>query len=307
MAKQRKLDVGAINITIHPHTAARYVSMFKQASRQRITANIGYKHLAIITGVSSFDPLLRDAVDAPIQGDIVKFTDIDLDGPWLNLENNQEAEESDLESINIPEHLKPNMSRFRFVFFPEKHILFYEAYDRGTVLNPNVATRIFKSIFANSDIVSVYGDVNVTHIPKEDAVEVALKTPRVSSVKFKVTRPNADHFKEQEAEFLAKLNSLHVAEVKQEYKAINGKSIVMDRSMTTLAKIAANNGRFELKGRDDNNKVVNFSTVSHPMIETVFFNPKRETVLSFLYKTALKIWKRYRCQPNKQTELRPHL
>ena len=289
MTRQRKMDIGAINITIHPHTPARYVDMFKLASRHCIQVKIGFKHMALITGVNAYDIQLRDKPDAPIQGDIVKFTDIDLDGPWLNLQSNQPAEESDLAGINIPEHLKPNMTRFRFVFFPEKHILFYEAYDRGTMLNPNVATRIFKNIFSTELIEKEYGVVNVTHLPKKDAVEEALRTPRISSLKFKITRPNSDHFNEQETELLENLTNMHVAEARIEYKAIKGDSIVMDTQMNNLAKIAAKNGKFDLKGKDNNNRPVNFSTASHPMVEPFFFNPERDTPLSFLYRTALSI------------------
>ncbi|HTW34993.1 MAG TPA: DUF4747 family protein [Rhizomicrobium sp.] len=63
------------------------------------------------------------------------FSKINFDDPWLNTARNAEATEDELEQLNIPEHLAPEFRRFRYIFDPHKHRLFFEIYtrDRDTI------------------------------------------------------------------------------------------------------------------------------------------------------------------------------
>ncbi len=285
---ERKLSMGVINITLHPHSPERYVQLFRDVHRSKIVSKIGHKQSALITSVTNYH-IGDKSPDAPICGDLVKFTDIDLDGTWFDLTNNKVADEADIEEINIPAHLKPNTSRFSFVFFPKQHLLFYEAYYLGKKLSPTAAVNSFKNILNNTRFLKKYGEAEVTHIPESDALSAALLTKHISLLKFKVTRPNADHFDEIEKKFLESMDKRNIAAITEEHKAVKGQSLEIDEKTKQKAMIAEHNGYVELKGRDGNQKVVEFSTTAHPRIENYFYDANEDRPLDFLFRMASKL------------------
>lgn len=283
--REVKLSVGAINITMHPHSPEQYVKLLKDAQRLKIISNIGNKRSALITAVNYFH-LGDKHADAPVTGDIVKFTDIDLDGTWFDITTSKIAEESDIDSIQIPAHLKPNTQRFSFIFFPKTHLLFYEAYYYGNKFSPTAAVNTFEKILNNPKLQLKYGEIEVTHIPETDALAAALKTKHIRFLKLKVTRPNADHFSEIERKFLASMTKRNVAEIIEEHRSVKGQSLELDAQTKQKAMIAEHNGYVEIKGRDSNQKVVEFSTLSHPLIEDHYYNADEEQPLHVLHKVA---------------------
>lgn len=285
---RRKLEFGIINITMHPHSPLHYVELLTAAWKTKCLASLGRRQLAVITNVTKYNPADKDD-DAAIQGEFVKFTDIDLDGDWFNVNDMKLAEDTDLASINILEHLKPNTERFYFVFYPKKHLLFYEAYSKGHKLTPASAQKALELILNNKILSDKYGKIEVIHIPQTDALETALKTKVIRQLTLKINRPNADHFDVEEVNFLRKMQGRNVAQVEETLTAIKGTSIDVDHELKLKAQIAAKNGLVKLEGKDSAHRAVSFSTLSHPRIETAYYDSKSDTALSFLYKMASQL------------------
>ncbi|WP_337840205.1 DUF4747 family protein [Rheinheimera sp.] len=286
--KEAKLSVGAINITLHPHSPETYVKLFRRANKQKVIANIGHRQSALITAVSKANMGDRHD-DSPIVGDLVRFSEIDLDGAWFNLTESKIADDYEVDAISIPEHLKPNTTRFSFVFIPSSHLLFYEAYSYGDKLSAGAAVKAFDRILNDESLTEMFGEVEVTHIPEVDALETALRLPVISNLKLIVNRPNADHFDEAEKKFLEKMNARNLREISEEQKAVKGQTIIVDEDTKEKAKIAQHNGRVDVKGKDIHNRAVDFSTISHPLVEDYFYEPEVETAADFLFRMAVKL------------------
>lgn len=287
MARKRRLTIGVINITMHPHKPERYVDLIKAAVTNRCVSSIGNLQSVLITSVGSFE-LGNDKPDAILRGNLVKFQNIDFDGNWFDTESNAVAAEQDLASVNIPPNLKPNSMFYDFVFFPDKHLLVYEAKSKDSSITPAVAVKAFTNIFNQSALQDEFGVIEVTHIPETHLLDNALALKNISNIKLHITRPNADSFAKIERQYLQQMNDGNVAEIIEERRAIKGESLVIDEDLRNSAKIAEKNGYAEVRGHDSAGKPINFSTLSHPIQITDYFDGDKETVLSFLFKMAVK-------------------
>jgi hypothetical protein len=244
--------------------------------RRRPVAIWGSHH-AILTRMH---PLSRDQEEpGPITGDIFRYTDIDAEANWFNTATNKFATDDELENIRIPENLKPNSSRFSYIFFPETHLLFYEGYYDSNTLAPTRAEAFFQSVFADEDLVEKFGAVDVTHYPMVDRLEDALALPIKTRLEVHLSRPNPDSLQDAEGKYLRRMHAWSVASVEQQYSAVDGTSIEVDEELTTLTKVAAKNGAVSIKGRDQTGEIVEFSTKQHPWRHKEMYNS--DSVLAF--------------------------
>jgi hypothetical protein len=271
MARDRKLIVGALNITTQPHSPENYKKLFRKAFMLRKRAKLVGDNYALLV---SNRPYTRDQRHPlSLEGDIFKYTEIDSAAPWVSFETNDFATDNEISKISIPEHLRPNGQRFSYIFFPEKHILFYEGYTSKGHFAPTVATRFFYQVLNQPELASEFGSVDVTHFPDKELLSDALKIPHKSKIQLAITRPNADDLEEAEAEIMERLNKMNVRTMHEEYDAAPQSSIIVDDKLETLAKIAAKNGVVKVIGKNNMNKRVEFSTTEHPWIEEIFYNP----------------------------------
>lgn len=285
MARERKLTVGVINITMHPHSPALYVELLRAAKNLKSTAELGSRQTALINKVSPFEVGAKSS--APLMsGTLVRFQNIDMDGPWFDTSSEELAQQEDLDEINIPANLKPNSSLYDFVFYPDRHLLFYEMESKDAKITPLQMEKAISRILNHPRLQKKYGQIEVTNIPEIDKLEEALKDTKISNLRLVVTRPNADHFDDIERTFLQNMNFEHVSELIQEKKAIKGQSLQLSEQTLELTKIAAKNGHVNLKGHEASGKPVQYSTKSHPLKITDYYDGGKETTLSFLVKLA---------------------
>lgn len=59
---------------------------------------------------------------------IAKFTEIDIDGDWFDLDAFDTATPEMVEGIDIPTALRPNLSQFYFIVEPTDHVVVFETY-----------------------------------------------------------------------------------------------------------------------------------------------------------------------------------
>lgn len=143
MAREKKIVIGALNIVTQPHSTNTYIDLFKDTNKLRNPVCIAGDQYGMLSGVFKLES--NQDKYGPITGDIYKFTNIDKNANWFDTTKNDFANEDDLGEINIPDNLKPNSSKFTYIFFPIQHILFYEAYYDGKTLSSSSAVKFFKS------------------------------------------------------------------------------------------------------------------------------------------------------------------
>ena len=283
MAKDKKITVGAINVTIHPHTPERYIQLFKSASRVKKPVKVHGDQFGLLAGARNL--ATNQEKTGPITGDVYKFTNIDFSNNWFNIETNNFASEEDLEEVSLPENLKPNSSRFSYIFFPKNHILIYEGYYDGKSLTPTNAVRFFENILNREDLAKEFGKVEITHEPEKNALEQALKMKYLERLKLTIRRPNPDDLAEVEKDVLARMNTLKVEEQELSYKS-SGNSIEVDKQLELIARVSARNGEVFAKGKNTEKRPVEFSTKKHPLIETDYYDPDIETPFSVFARMA---------------------
>ncbi|KZM38565.1 hypothetical protein OA92_23165 [Marinomonas sp. SBI22] len=288
MASLKRMSVGAINITIQPHSEKKYVDLFKAAFKLKRVVKLNSTSGALLAGVRSY-PWCDDSIK-PVTGDIWRFTQIDTDAPWINIETNDIATDDDKESLNIPPNLRPNGSRFSYIFYPDKHMLFYESYYDKKTLGPTVATDFFNKLFSQEEIVEKFGEVEVTHLPDINGLEEALNIPFKRSIETVFKKPNPDSFAKEEAAFLNRMKKNKVQRIEQKFIADAEQSIEVDDGLKVLAHIAAKNGSLKIKGRDHASKPIEYSTVSQPFKETEMYDPSEESMpIAFMYRMTSKL------------------
>ena len=289
MARDKKLEFGALNVTIHPHTPEKYIQLFNSARKLKSSARLRGDQFGRIGAIYKLD---RDQEEpGPIVGEIVKFTNIDVDGEWYDIESKDVATDEDVAEINIPEKLKRNLSRFSFIFFPDDHILVYEGYYDGKALSANFAEKLFELALNHPELTNRFGEVFVSHIPEANAIDRMLELNGVTNLTLVTKRPNPDDLKVTEKRVHDRLKRLNAAQEERVLKASNGKELLLDQELKLEAKVAAKNGTVELKRYNEAGKKEELSTKDHPMRRTDYYNPNSESPFELLRDMAFNLKK----------------
>jgi hypothetical protein len=285
MPREKKVQLGAINLTMHPHKPEMYAKLFRQAQKLKCASRIAGDKAGLIASANYINK--DDGPSSAMTGDLFRYTNIDLKGDWYNTLTNELAKEDDLAGVSVPEHLKPNSSRFSYIFFPDTHTLFYESYYDGHTLGPTSAQKLISGVFEDPRIQDKYGVIDVTVIPAKEELEKALAIFQLEKLEMTVTRPNPDNHQKAEQRVLRRLNAQNIAKYQHQMSSIPGQSIKPDKDTTTLAKIAAKNGNVTAKGKDQQNHPVNFQTEDHPWVLTDYYDPELESAYETFKNAAL--------------------
>ncbi|QSR73464.1 DUF4747 family protein [Aeromonas jandaei] len=277
MAKNKKIEFGAINITTHPHSPEMYLKLFRAARRLESSARLRGDQFGRIGLIKKLDDSQKEP--GPIEGEILKFTDIDIEGEWFNVKSKSVATEDDMADIYIPENLKPNLSRFSFIFFPVEHILIYEGYYDGKTLPPTLAETFFEKILNHPELKDKFGPVFVTHIPEANIIDKMLSLKGITNLTLITKRPNPDDLITTERKVHDRLKKWNASQEERTLKSIDGDELHLDSELKLEAKVAAKNGIVELKHYNYEGVKKTLSTKDHPMRRTEYYNP--DSVLSF--------------------------
>ncbi|MFB2863049.1 DUF4747 family protein [Aeromonas sp. MdU4] len=286
---RKKIEFGAINITTHPHSPENYLKLFRAARRLESNARLRGDQFGRIGLIHKLDNNQGDK--GPIAGEILKFTDIDIEGEWFNVKSKSVATEDDMADIYIPENLKPNLSRFSFIFFPEDHILIYEGFYDGKVLSPTLAETFFEKILNHESMTKKFGPVFVTHIPDANIIDDMLALGNITSLTLTTKRPNPDDLKTTERKVHDRLKRWNAAQEDRTLKAIDGGELHLDDELKLEAKVAAKNGIVELKRYNHEGMKETHSTKDHPMRRTEYYNPNSVLPFEILREMAFSLKK----------------
>ncbi|MCG8093629.1 MAG: DUF4747 family protein [Candidatus Thiodiazotropha endolucinida] len=270
MAHEQRLSLAAINITIHPHTSMRYVELIKHAAKTKEIVKIRGTSHGLLNGAYN---IKRGKPEEGIEGEVSKFTQIDVNSRWLNTDTSKEAVDDDVKKVIIPENLKPNYEHFNYIFYPRKHLFVFQTYSSGgKQLSPNFMLKFLDSLFSLEKIKERFNTVDLTIVPDKDSLNKIWKIPRLEKLVMTIKRPNPDDFDDEEKEYLEEMNSQNTREIKLEHSSISGRSITPNERTKILARIAANNGVVSAKGKDQLNKPIEESTKAHPRVINRYYD-----------------------------------
>ncbi|MDQ2107632.1 MULTISPECIES: DUF4747 family protein [unclassified Vibrio] len=286
--------LGALSIVIHPHSPKKYLTLFRQAEKLDRPVKLRGDTYANISFVHKIDREKKGT--GPISGEFIKYTEIDKNSEWYNIVSKEAASEDELKKIKeLPEHLKPNMSRFSFIFYPDSHSLIFEqSYDNKS-FPPSFAQKTLSNLLNNPELFDKYGKVHIHIIPAINKVDEILNNQTISYFSMLITRPNPDDVKSAEAKFKKRLQRLNAERQETTLVPPKGETLQLDEEEKIIAKVAAKNGFVEAKVVNiESNRVETLSTKAHHFFETVVYNPETTDAFSQIKIKAPKIIQKIR-------------
>ena len=276
MSKLKYLSVAAINVRVHPnHNPEIYRRLIKAVFALKRPIQVhGERHLLLLSAYASGT---KFSEHGGVRGQIGRFTQINLQDHWLNVETMKEAEKEEVEEVKIPDSLRPNFVPFSYYFDLKSHrfIFEYDGTDGGS-LSPNYVLRLLERLFADKEIKKEFGDVDLTVEPSVETVRQIFKMPKLTSLEVVIKRPNPDDHADEEADFLKRMRKQNAKRAEQKWVASSGDSLVPDEETKAWARIGEHNGVVKAVGVNSNGKRVRISTEEHPAILSDNYDPKKE-------------------------------
>jgi hypothetical protein len=286
----RTITIGALNIVMPaPHNPQRYIDLFQRAYKRKHPVRLRGDFAGMI-GSCRAEEVGGNTI---VTGELYKFFDLQLDGQWYNTLEQKAAEEAELAQIHIPENLKPHFQIFPFVFFPNKHRLFFITKDQHDSFSPGQTQKLFSSVFEDLRLVREYGEIEVTVEPSTETLERIFSMPRLKRITIEVTPPNADDHDDAEVRLFEKMGLLNADRQVMELSSKKHNGLTLTDDIKTLADIGSSNGVVSGRGEDDEGHTVNVSTAEHPLQEKVEFESliqsRTEALLTKAQELLLRI------------------
>ncbi|MGJ5065506.1 DUF4747 family protein [Bradyrhizobium oligotrophicum] len=260
MAREKSIQICALNLAANPHPESVYVSILRQSSRFLVQAR-GTDYAKITT------PRAVSGRNGLYSGRILIWTEIDLKRPWLDLNNEDELSPSLKRSINIPDNARPNLRVFGYVFVEKTHRVYFESKNEfGEGLGPNIARGIFRKLTSQELLGFDSPEVEVTIVPEVDAVDRILKLPRLRMLFMRVTLPNPDTASPAaRRRVYERLKRANARQLEEKYvKSSDAEKLETTPEIRETAEVAAENGLVRAEGRDNDGKKLEVSTEEYP-------------------------------------------
>lgn len=280
MARDSKLEVAAINIRIPEDKDRDYVALIGALAELRQGIKVhGDTYLAI----SFFDPESKIGVFS-------KYTEIDIDGDWFDLEDFDTATPDKLEELNIPENLRPNHSAFYFQLDPDLHVVAFSAYAASKGLSARSVGRYFGEALTAPAILERFGFVESDIVKSYGEVERILALPHLKELHIIISRPNSDDIGESLADVIERRLREQNADIYEESLKAKGKHDITPNERTQkLAQVAAENGHVKAKAVI-NGILTPQDTDEQPLIERETYKPDERREMNVFQELAHKIF-----------------
>lgn len=245
------MPVVSINISASPHPSGIYKTILEKASRKVVKSRA--HDAAMITKPSRIKTNVTCLV-----GRILVWTEIDLRGPWLDIESEDNISEILRKEIRIPNQAKPNYRSFDYLFDEITHRMYIEIRNE---LGQSIGAKTLRNLIVRLTEPDIQGpsspDIEVTVIPNDSALQKVLKLPGLRSLTIRVVRPNPDETDtEAKRRVESKMENMNVRVLETKLtKSSKGTQIRPDLDTIALAEVASNDGFVRGEGRQDGRKI----------------------------------------------------
>ena len=282
MADGQLVEFGFLNVVATPHPKGVYERLLKQSSNTPV--NFWGDQYAAIT-----EPKAVENEPGLFVGRLVTWTEIDPSEPAINKSRLTETSLSDL-NFTVPSDVGFNGRVFYYMLNEETHVVSVELKNEfGKSISIGRAARVFDRLMS-AQILGVQSEaVEVTVIPKEDALDWVLGLKRLDRIEILVKRPNADDITAKTNRIMKELDDQNVKRQEMTFSRESGKSgIDLNERNMDYAAVASDNGHVATKGKDEDGESEARSTKEYPKIVKVFLDAG-QTVLASLREQAKRI------------------
>lgn len=287
MARLKTLEIGVLNIKIHPHTPEKYVELmedlFKLASSVAIRGS-DYGTTNYVREIITGKPL------EGLYGEFYRYLEINEDEPWLDLKERKTILDKNGEPVpQVDGNKKPNAKEVEFVFYPVGHRLFYNSKN----FYPTSAQKLLLNLFSNEVIKRKYGNIDVEIESSKEVIERILKIPSLTKLDISFTRPNDDDIGDLETKIFRRIENQNIRKFHQTISSPKEDGIEPDDETVALMHLATSNGQVDAVGYSGEEKIIE-STKPHPLLVREKFDPDKITSLRFLMNISSDILRKLR-------------
>ena len=275
MARHSKVEVAAVNVRIPATHKRDYPALVERlATLKRGIKVYGDSFVAI----SYYDRVNNIGIFS-------KYTEIDIDGEWFDLEDFDTAAPEKIDEINIPGSLRPNHFRFYFLLDEAQHIIPFELYSESKGLSANSVEKFFRSACAWPEIQAEFGRVQADIIKDYADVEALLGADHLREVKLIVRRPNTDDLGDDLAAVIEERLKKQKADEYEESIKSRTNDLAPDERTRKLASVAAENGLVRTRSII-NGVMVPRDSSKTPLIEVTKYSPDESELNVFRHLAA---------------------
>jgi hypothetical protein len=257
LSRPSKIEVSAVNLRIPAEYKRDYSGLIEALWKQRRGVKVhGHTYVAI----SHFDPISSEGI-------ISKYTEIDIDGDWFDLDDFDAASDDKVEEINIPKNLRPNLSQFYFKLHESDHVLTYSSYSESRSLSARSIEIYFQEISDTTTIKRKFGSVQADVVKSYSEVEKIMALPKLRELRFTIRRPNSDGLGKALAERIEeRLKEQDGDEYQEAIRTSSTRGLKPNERTKQLGYVAAENGELLAKSLV-NGVLTPHTTEKSPLIE----------------------------------------
>ena len=271
MPVEARISAGILNVRLHPHPEGVYKDFIEALYKLKKPVKIWGDRWGMISLLSK-----PDEESGVVSGLITTFTKIDMDQPWFDAQNLEEASSEALSEIDLPSNLFPNASTFNFVFDTDKHKLYIQTRSRRNRLSINLANTLFQKLSDDLKITTRFGQAAIDVVQSKMGLERIFSLKVLKKVKLIINKPNADVFDDDFDENIEKyMLETHMKRMEMEFTAESGQSIAPNDSLKRVGESALEHGVVIGEGRDADGPVTR-SSKEFPRQIVGSFDPNSE-------------------------------
>lgn len=283
--RERTYRVSAINIVLHPHSPKKYAEFWRDIFSSDDPVKVRGTSAVMIGSCSAVN---GGDDEKGLTGVIYKFFKLDAAEPWFDTQKKSAADKGELRKISIPDHLKPHLQEFSYVFYPEGHRLYFVSSRSGAQLSPKFLLSYLERVTERAEF-GQFGEIKLTVVPSEESIDQILSLSRLKSLYLDIHKPNPDDQKSAEALMQARLKKQNIKRSELTLTEASSKGIQPDDETKVLIRIAASNGEVRARGENKAGELVSLSTEKHPMQEVVDYDSNVQTERSSLQDFAARL------------------
>ncbi len=288
MARPSKVEVSAVNIRISADKDRDYSSLLNELFQLKSGVRVHGNTYVAITYFNAEEG----------SGVISKYSEIDVDGDWFDIEFFDIASDEDIEKISIPENLRPNYSAFYFLLDVNLHVLAFETYSESKSLSSRSVQKYFDEILQTTKIRESFGFVEADIIKSYGEVNRILSLPELNELRLTIKRPNSDDVSGDLARDIEeRLRDQNAEEYEETIKSKDEDGLSPNERTEKLAMIAAENGQVSAKSIV-NGVMTSHSTAETPLKEVDTFSRDERRPISVFRDLAKRILARVQEQRN---------
>lgn len=257
------VKVGVLNIIMAPpHSPQRYIELLKKAFALKNIISLRADYQGMLGSCQSDSSLGQEI----LTGTIYKFINIDIKGRWFNINESRPAAPTDLNEVHVPDHLKPNLSIFHYLFNPNNHKIIFINKFKNSTLPHNMVKKLFYELLNKEELIAEYGFIDIIIEPQRETLQTILEMPILKTLYIEVIPPNPDFpDEEEEEEIFRRLTGQRA--IKMTTELTSGKDgLAPDDITKKIARVAQSNGKVRGHGFNLEGKALNESTTDHPFI-----------------------------------------